>query len=76
MGRTILLHSSAVSHKGPYLNRALHKVTVPHTMTQYESTLLVELWTMDLDLDILWHNTPDDALAVLSAGHSSHLTQA
>ena len=45
-------------------------------MTQYESALLVERWTMSLDLDILWHGTPDNDLAALPTGPGSPLTQA
>ena len=45
-------------------------------MTQYESALLVERWTMSLDLDILWHGTLDDALDAFPTGQGSPLTQA
>ena len=45
-------------------------------MTQHESALLVELWTMSLDLDILWPGTQDNALDALPTGHGSPLTQA
>ena len=38
--------------------------------------MLVERWTMSLDLDILWHGTLDDALDAFPTGQGSPLTQA
>ena len=62
--------------QGSYLNRALHKDTVPNTKTQYESALLVERWTISLDLEILLHYTLVMILMLSPTGHGSPLTQA
>ena len=43
-------------HKGPY--QSLHLLTVPNTKDSNEPALLVERWTIGLDLDL-----PDVSLA-------------